>query len=219
MYTPGAFKKKAEGQDISQQKPLFLLDEKKPENILTTPLPSPSLVPLIGECKAENTLTSPLNKVTPLPSPSLKPLLGEYKPGAFKKTIQEIEEEKRLVEAKLIPSPKLIPLPILFPALSDNLVVPQLETKNNFKRLFSQAKDEEQKKITKDEEINPVKYLRHHVYENRKKYISFMEEEGERLEDIYKLMLNYNQKFLDKLGYNKKDFLKFAQFVHLLVNT
>ena len=75
-------------------------------------------------------------------------------------------------------------------------------------------------KKVKESDINVVKYLRRDAYMNRVRYFNFMEEEREMLLDIYDRLLNYDDRFLDRLRILDDDrgFIEFSKFVFVYMS-
>lgn len=167
--------------------------------------------------------------------------MAAYIPGAFKKAIlKSIEEpiqkdqvkneenQKNLVKEDI----SMIKLENtdnreILPTLKDNLtnnkenkkepeyIVKPVEKVGNATWVKPKIETVNDKNQEKKDEVKPISYLRRDVFLRRKKYEDFVQKEWESLWDIYELLVNYDERFLDKLRDNNKGFNDLSKLVFL----
>ena len=159
--------------------------------------------------------------------------MGFYRPGAFKNKELIVEETQQLEPIKLIENTEEKNTEEIEnevknevkesvdnvkinnrKKMNDIIFVKPVEVVENVK--WKELKKEEDKEdIKKKDDIKPIKYLRTNIYLKKKKYEMFLENEWDILWDMYDRMLNYDEKYLDKIREDKidKGFYEFSKLI------
>lgn len=125
---------------------------------------------------------------------------GVYRPGAFKK----LKEEKKLVENGYVPNP-----------------INQYDNKWGDRTTFVNLIKGTEEKIQKNEKDNsPITALSLPIIKSGKMssdFKKFIRINGNKLEEIYKEMIEYDKYFLDKLRVDRNGLDKFMEFVFSVI--
>ena len=115
--------------------------------------------------------------------------MGVYIPGAFKKALVSTKEDTVPVDEVKEEKIEYIVKPV------EN-IKQVVWVKNN---------NEDKKEVVKLDDIKPIKYLRRDTYLRRRNYREFLDNEWDNLNHIYDCLINYDERFLDKMRVSEDD--------------
>lgn len=115
--------------------------------------------------------------------------MGVYIPGAFKKALVSTKED-------------IVPVDEVKEEKIEYIVKP---VENIKQVVWVKNNNEDKREVVKLDDIKPIKYLRRDTYLRRRNYREFLDNEWDNLNHIYDFLINYDERFLDKMRVSEDD--------------